>query len=227
MDKTSIRGGPQTFTRTLIYFPIIHTQTDMGGLSESLRRATIRKLGQKGWKLQVNAIEKMWTGIERTIDSLALPYERVRLYQDGLAVCRRELQIVKELAEAGSRNHRLLLRLMEKGATVMGTESSELLLEEYELVKQVLTETESGEAAEAESRLKALSDSLLKRRDEYIADRINGTLQTGETGILFLGMLHSVEHKLDSNIRVIYPMNKPLGRGGKGDGRNRRTGSDC
>jgi hypothetical protein len=47
---------------------------------------------------------------------------------------------------------------------------------------------------------------LLKRRDQYIARRINDTLLAGETGLIFLGMLHSVRSWLDKDIRVVYPI---------------------
>jgi len=220
------RTKPEHIVRTLIYFPIIHTQTDMGALSDSLRRVTVRKLGEKGWKLKVNAVEKMWTQMEGVIGGLDLSNEKVRLYQDGLPVCGREEDIVRDLAEAGSRNHQLLLRLMERGARIMGTESSELLVEEYELVKQLLDAQDDEEGEEVETHLKTLGDSLLKKRDQYIANRINRTLHFGETGILFLGMLHSLENLLDEDIRVIYPINKPLDHGVKGHDRKRRQGFD-
>jgi len=193
----------EVLSRTLTYIPIIHSQVDMGALSESVRRATLQRLGEKGWKRKVNLIDKMWTEIEKVIDGLVLSYEKVRLYQDGLPVCDREAEIVNELAKAGSRNHRLLLRLMERGATIMGTESSELLVKEYELVKQTLAGADTQKAAAIESSKKALSDSLLKRRDQYIAERINNTLRLSETGILFLGLLHSLEGLLAKDIRVI------------------------
>jgi len=203
----------------------MHTQVDMGDLSESVRRATIQKLGKKRWKDQLEGINRMWTGIERVIDGLALSYEKVRLYQDGLPVCGREAEIVRELATAGSRNHRLLLRLMERGATIMGAESSELLVEEYELVKQLLAAGDARKTGGSDTCVKALSASLLERRDQYIANRINATLLTGETGVLFLGMLHSLETLLDEDIRVIYPINKPLDHGAKGHDGNLRQRS--
>lgn len=219
-----IRGtNSEVLSRTLIYIPIIHSQVDMGALSESVRRVTLQKLGQKGWKRKVNLIDRMWTEIEKVIEGLALSYEKVRLYQDGLPVCGREAEIVTELAKAGSPNHRLLLRLKERGATIMGTESSELLVEEYELVKQSLAGGGAPKAGGIEARKKALGDSLLKRRDRYIADRINGTLRDGETGVLFLGMLHSLGNWLDKDIRVIYPVTRPADRGDK-DERKRYTG---
>jgi hypothetical protein len=56
---------------------------------------------------------------------------------------------------------------------------------------------------------------LLKRRDEYIAGRINETLRAGETGLIFLGMFHSLSSWLDKDIRVVYLIHQPAGRGEK------------
>jgi len=196
--------------RTLIYIPVIHTRADMGGLSDALQRATLRKFGQKSLKRKIYLINKMWTEIEQTIEGLDLGYEKVRLYQDGLPVCGREEEIVRDLTRAGSRNHRLLLRLMERGATIMGTESSELLVEEYGLIKQWMTVEDIRQGHETEAHRKALADALIRKRDRYIADRIDQTLQIGETGILFLGMLHALENQLHKDIRIIYPVNRPL-----------------
>ena len=53
-------------------------------------------------------------------------------------------------------------------------------------------------------------NSLLVRRDQYIANRINRSLSAGETGILFLGMLHAVERYLDPDIRVVHPVHLRL-----------------
>jgi hypothetical protein len=206
---------PESGERTLICIPIIHTQADMGALSGPIQRLKVKRLGRKGWERTVNLVDQLWSEIEQAIESLALPYERVRLYQDGLPVCGREVEIVAELAKAGSRNHRLLLRLKEKGATIMGTESSELLVEEYQLVKEVFASGKPQVATRGEARRKALEDSLLKRRDQYIGRRVNGTLLRGETGLIFLGMLHSVGPWLDKNIRIVYPIHQPLKGGEK------------
>jgi hypothetical protein len=202
-------------SRMLIYIPVIHTPADMGGLSEALQRATLRKFGQKSLKRKIYLINKMWSEIEQAIEGLDLRYEKVRLYQDGLPVCGREADIVRDLTRAGSRNHRLLLRLMERGATIMGTESSELLVEEYGLIKQWMTAEDIHQGREIEARRKAMADALIRKRDQYIADRIDQTLQIGETGILFLGMLHALGNRLHKDIRVIYPVNRPLYHGNK------------
>jgi len=95
---------------------------------------------------------------------LPLPCERARLYQDGLADCGREKEIVAELAKAGSRNYRLLLRLIEKGAIIMGTESAELLIREYQLMKQFVSR--AGLPQQRKDSQEKLRRALLEQRDE-------------------------------------------------------------
>ena len=206
-------AGQSTFDplgRSLIHIPIIHTQADMGALSQAIKEITIQKLGQAGWERNVNLIDEIWTRIEEAIDGWALPYEKVRLYQDGLPICGREVEIVTELARAGSRNHRLLLRLKDRGATLMGTESAALLVQEYQLVKKILDAGNSQRALQLEARYKTMSQALLKQRDQAVAQRINTTLRAGEIGLLFLGMLHRVENLLAKDIHVAHPIYPPL-----------------
>ncbi|MGO9775425.1 MAG: hypothetical protein ACLPM3_02430 [Terracidiphilus sp.] len=181
----------------------------MGSLSPTIQAITVRKLGIKGWERNVSLIDGLWTQIEQAIDQWSLPYGKVRLYQDGLPECGRELEIVAELAKAGSRNHQLLLRLKERGATLMGTESAHLLVEEYHLTKQMLAATDAATVARWEARHQDDRRSLLKRRDQAIAQRIHHTLGRGEIGLLFLGMLHSVERWLAPDIQVRHPLYKP------------------
>ncbi|HTQ25839.1 MAG TPA: hypothetical protein VMI09_14190 [Candidatus Binataceae bacterium] len=110
------------------------------------------------------------------------------------------MDIVKELAAAGSRNHRLLLEMARRGATVMGTESSELLVEEYGRVRRLLANSESPGK---DQNVKASSAALIQKRDQFVARRIGTTLARGELGVLFLGMLHSVAAFLPADIRLL------------------------
>jgi len=151
-------------------------------------------------------VEKMWEQIENAVASLPVTAGTVRVYQDGLPVCGHEQDIVSELAGAGSRNHRTLLKLQARGATLMGTESPELLVQEYQLATAGFA---SGVTVRMEVRQKQLRDTLLEKRDRYIADRVNGTLGAGESGILFMGMLHAVAKYLDADINVVYPLGPP------------------
>jgi hypothetical protein len=189
-------------SRTLLYIPILHTQADMGDLGASLQRIKASTLGRRRLTHSAELVDNLWKEIERTVERLHVAPGSTRVYQDGLPVCAHEARIVSELAEAGSRNYKLLLRLESQGAILMGTESPELLVEEYQLAITALHSGGGGDARRRELR----GAALLEKRDRYIAARINSTLQPGETGILFLGMLHAVQPYLEPDIKIRYPV---------------------
>lgn len=195
--------------RTLYHYPIVHSQSEMGAFSETIRKVTLEKLGERVWRQKVALIEKLWRGIGESVDALALDYPRTRVYQDGLPVCGKESEIVSDIAKLGSPNHQLLVRLRERGATIMGTESPDLLLEEYALLKKVLQGEDAEKVRQAEAEQEAASNLILKRRDAFIAERIGETLQPGETGVLFLGILHDLSGRLSADIRVQHPISLP------------------
>lgn len=198
--------------RKLIYIPIIHTAADMGTLSSSVQGAKLSAMGRQGVARHAAAVEKLWASIEKVVAGLPVSPGTVRVYQDGLPVCGHEGEIVAELAAAGSRNHRLLLKLQARGAILMGSESPELLVEEY----HVATAAFAAPGARQENRQQRLRDLLLEKRDRYIAERIHATLRPGETGILFLGMLHDISRYLEPDISVSYPLGAPRVSQGKG-----------
>jgi len=182
--------------RTLIVIPIIHTEQDMGGLSEKVKQQYVTRYGAKKWAEHLKSINQVWNGIRQMIAGLELPYVKVRLYQDGLPLCGKEANIVKEVATQGSKNHQLLTELMAQGAQLMGTEDPALLLQEYQLLQSVLDGEKQGYGNLQEEK----SRVLLAQRDRFIAGRINATLSADEMGLLFVGMAHSVEPLLDPDI---------------------------
>lgn len=189
--------------RRLVLIPVIHTQADLGSMSEAVRRNWIHKIGRKKWQEHRKAVAQMWQAIRDEIEKLRLDYQKVRLYQDGLPTCGREDEIVRQVAQTGSVNHQTLLELMSKGATLMGTEAPELLLEEYRIAQQALRTSVPARTSQlASQRERELSEQLLARRDRAIAERIGQTLLPGETGLLFLGMLHAIEGLLPADIEV-------------------------
>jgi len=199
-------AGDTSSGRMLFSIPIIHTQTDMGQLGRSVEKVKISKYGREKVNRSARLVDELWGEIERTVESLPVSAGKMRVYQDGLPVCGAETGIVSQLAEAGSRNHQLLLRLVERGAVLMGTESPQLLLEEYQ--RAVEGFSQSQKTATRVRGTQADAHSLISMRDQYIAARINTTLAPGETAILFLGMLHAVEPYLDPDIRVMRPMRR-------------------
>ncbi|MGO8822768.1 MAG: hypothetical protein ACLQT6_04585 [Desulfomonilaceae bacterium] len=208
MSSTKANGHAD---RKLFYIPIVHTEADMGALSEAIKMAYIKKMGLQAWKRKRDLIERFWKELETAVENLNLPYPETKIYQDGLPLSDRgnDLEIVNKLAYAGSRNHELLKKLVEKGATLIGTESPNLLLEEYNLATKTFNGSEPSDGDEAQ-KLKA--EEILKRRDEFIAKRINETLKPGEIGILFIGSLHNVIPLLDPDIETLAP-NNPLVKG--------------
>lgn len=188
--------------RTLIVIPIIHTEQDMGSLLEQVKQEYVQRYGPAKWDEHLKTVHEVWAGIRRELEALELPYASVRLYQDGLPDCGREEDIVKEVAVQGSTNHQLLLALMEKGARLMGTEDSHLLVQEYHLLRGALTTGASVDKDRGCGQQEDRSRTLLAERDRAIAKRINTTLSAGEIGLLFLGLAHSVEPLLDADIAV-------------------------
>ena len=199
--------------RRLIWVPIIHTQADLGSVSASVKRLYARKMGLKRWNQHVATVEELWRRIRKEIERLDLDYAKVRLYQDGLPNCGEELRIVRDMIKAGSLNHQLLLELMEKGARLVGTESPELLIEEYELVRGVLKSLDAGGKGTLNRQQTQRSRTILRKRDRYIAERISHTLETGETGLVFLGVLHNLRGLLPRDVRL-----SVLGRATSGPG---------
>lgn len=184
--------------RTLIVIPIVHTEQDMGSLLEQARLAYVGKFGEEKWAAHLKSIADFWLGIAQIINSLDPHYASVRLYQDGLPICGKEDEIVRDVAAQGSKNYQLLVELMALGSRLMGTEDPQLLLREYRFHQDAL----SDRASEHEAQRVEQSRQLLVERDRFIADRINATLLADEVGLLFLGLAHSVEKLLDADILV-------------------------
>jgi hypothetical protein len=186
--------------RTLIHFPIVHSAEDLGGLADATKQT---RADDAAHARHEKAVAAIWDHIEQAVKALPVASRGWRVYQDGLPVCGHELEIVNQLATAGSRNYRLVKSLVARGAALMGTELGELLVEEYSLQKEML---EQGRDSDETRELAA---SLLARRDHFIARRIDDTLRPGETGILFLGMVHGLDEHLPDDIDVRHPIGKP------------------
>jgi len=184
--------------RRLIYVPIVHSEADFGSLTHSLRKRYIDRFGLSGWRERVKGIDALWQEIGRRVLALEIDFHKLKIYQDGLPICGRELEIIRELARQGSKNHMLLMELAERGAAIMGTEDAQLLVEEYLRFRHGL-EGDSDKGDRAGS-----AEDTLSRRDLYIAKRIRETLGEGETGLLFIGLLHRVDEKLNEDMEITY-----------------------
>ena len=199
------------YTRRLIHVPIVHSPAEMGSMGKELAAACIERLGRRHWEDYLAVLATFWQSVRTGLEKSRLDYDRVDLYQDGLPVCGKELEIVKAAAAKGSENHRLLLELMARGATLMGTEDPELLLKEYRLVQAALASqsSDAGSAGGVDDAPQA--QSLMAERDAYLSRRINESLRPGRTGILFLGLMHNAESHLAKDI-VVTRLDPPAAR---------------
>jgi hypothetical protein len=185
----------------------------MGSMAEGLAEAIIDRLGRRHWDEYLALLDSFWQTVRAELEGSGLDYQQVDLYQDGLPVCGKEIELVEEAAAAGSENHRLLLDLAARGATLRGTEDSRLLLEEYRDVRAAL----SG-GARARPPQTASAPEYRRRlalRDAYIGKRIGESLAPGRTGVLFIGMMHNVEPHLPTDVVVRRLVGKPSVSRGK------------
>lgn len=176
----------------------------MGSVSEEVKKEYLSKYGKSKWLKHLDLISNLWETIRKRLLKMPVDYSKTRLYQDGLPVCGKELEIVKELAGMGSKNHLLLMELVDMGATLMGTEDPGLLLQEHKMIKEIVGARGKNQGKEKLEEYRKHSNDLLVKRDDFIAKRISETLQDGETGILFIGALHKVDKRLPRGIRVVY-----------------------
>ena len=187
-DLEGFDDNERVTMRKLLYIPIVHTPEDFGSHLEKVRRQYIARHGHSKWRDPTEALEKFWRELSNALLNLPVDYAKVRVYQDSLPVCGRELQIVEALAQDGNRNYQLLSELVKKGATVMGSEDPKLLIEERDRLSR--------------KSVTGSYDDLMERRDEYIAQRIASTLKDGEIGLLLMGALHRVAERLPKDIEV-------------------------
>ena len=199
--------------RKLVYIPIIHTLADMGTLGAAVRGMKLSALGRQGLSQNAAVVDKMWARIESVVAKLPVAPGSLRVYQDGLPVCRHEQEIVSELASAGNRNHGLLLKLQARGATLMGTESPELLVEEYQLAAAAFA---SGAAARTEVRQQHVGVSRadqLQRLDSVFGQQ-RGEPRAVQEAPQQLGHLGLVLGNQDSALNRTHERRPWLTRGG-------------
>lgn len=183
--------------KTLYYVPVIHSEADFGRLGPALADALRGRSGRGRWEQHHAAVEGFWRSVEDYL--LALEPPHLKVYQDGLPAGGSEgRRVIEEAARRGSRNHQLVLRLLDRGAVLMKTEEPALLIEEYERLARL---AQGGPPAEAASPAPP-QERLTSARDHAIASNIAATLQESETAVLFLGAAHDVSALLPPAITV-------------------------
>lgn len=187
--------------RTLFYVPIIHTGADLGSLAEEVKKRGLASLGEEIWKEHQKTVEGFWKALMDYFEDMDV--KGMKIYQDGMIG---EDEIGKTIIETGaicgSKNHELVLGLMNRGADLVKTEDIKLVKEERDRLLSITEAKSLIQKLIALFKYKMVKNRLLKQRDEYIAGRIDETLGPDEKGILFLGACHKLKNRLAKNIRI-------------------------
>jgi hypothetical protein len=187
--------------RKLYLVPIIHMSADLGTLAMAMDKRGIAELGENFWLRHKETIACFWDAIAEFLDSLEV--EGFKIYQDGLiANGEMGMRIVEEGVKEGSKNYEIISGLLKRGASLVKTEDLSLVKKEYDSLTKIVRSKSSGGKIVASLRYKLVQNKLLKERDNFIANRIDATLNDGEVGILFIGAYHDVISKLPGDIEI-------------------------
>jgi hypothetical protein len=187
--------------RTLIYVPIIHTSADLGSLAEEVNRKGLENFGENMWSDHLRTIDGFWDALFLYFDSIDV--SGAKIFQDGMIVDGDAgLHIVREAEKAGSKNHQLVSKLLQRGAILMKTEDFNLVKKERDRLVKIIQAKSTLAKVLGVIAYKLTKNMLLKQRDAYIAQRIDRTLVEGEIGILFIGAYHNVQSRLPLDIKI-------------------------
>ena len=111
-------------------------------------------------------------------------------------------KIVEEGIKSGSKNYRLLSKLLKRGAILIKTEDFKLVRQERDRLLKITRAKTITEKLLGWTRYKLTKNMLLNKRDKFIARRIDETLNEGETGIIFIGAYHNIKNRLPEDIQI-------------------------
>jgi len=176
--------------RKLIYIPVIHSGSDMGSIADGINKKGTSELGREAWQAHIKTVEQYWDLIADYCERPELDKGALKIYQDSM-VTDGEIasKIIEDNLKMGSRNYRIISKLISKGAEIVKTEDFSLVKKEQKLFKLLI--------------IKYKRKTLMKKRDAFITASIDETLLPGETGLLFLGAYHNILNKLPADIEVI------------------------
>jgi hypothetical protein len=187
--------------RTLLCVPIIHTSADLGSLAPEVHRRGVKNFGNDAWEAHLGTIDAFWDALDAYFDSI--PVAGAKVFQDGMiADGELGLRIIQEVEKAGSKNHRLVSKLLQRGAILMRTEDFALVKKERDRLLKIIQAKTTVRKFLGLIAYKLSKKKLLRQRDESIARRINQTLGEGETGILFIGAYHTIMPRLARDILI-------------------------
>jgi len=187
--------------RKLYVVPVLHMSADMGSLGSALDETAKAQFGEEAWLKHKEAVSSFWDCIAEFF--AALDVRGFKVYQDGLVTGEAVgIKIIKEGIGQGSKNYEIVGKLLERGAVLEKTEDIALLKQEYDYIAKIARSKSQKEKEVWALRYKSAQRGLLGQRDDFIAKRIEVTLNEGETAVLFIGAYHDILSKLPTDIQV-------------------------
>jgi len=194
--------GERLPMRRLIYVPIIHSEADLGGLAEGIEERAKAVVGGINWQRHKDIVGLYWQRIADYWEGRDVL--GCKIFQDAMVINGAVGEnIVRDLANSGSINYKIVEQLLARGAKLVKTEDSVLLREEYFLARKLAERKPLLITLQALLHYKWRKGKILKARDAYIVKSINKSLEADETGICFLGAYHQILPDLPKDIRVI------------------------
>jgi hypothetical protein len=188
--------------RKLIYVPVIHASADLGSVAKEATRRGIAGLGKDFWEEHRKTVDGFWDAISHYFDLIDVA--GMKIYQDGMVADGEVAEkLVEQGVKTGSKNYELVARLLKRGAVLVKTEEIKLVKQELDRLLAITQAKSLLKKLMAFIRYKLIKNRLLKRRDEFIAKRIDETLDHGEQGIIFVGAFHDIKRKLPKSVQIV------------------------
>ena len=198
-DRGAVEGA-----RTLYYVPMIHTAQELGELGPAIKDIKETVYGEKAARADEREIEHLWHFIRWRVFETVPNVPGLIIYQDGLPVGPREkIRALFALTLAdypASPLFRLMKELIDRGAILEGTEDIALVRKRIQVCQEIsrlLIRYQNPKDVEKFITQKMTEhDDLIKRADQFIANRINETLPPQARGLLFMGLHHRVDEEI-------------------------------
>lgn len=154
--------------------------------------------GEESPEEYLEKFDKYWEQVEKQIAELELKLGKVnRIYHELVPTADKAgSDVIKEISDRG---YKIVQTCLESGAQLEAIEEGELLTEFMDWSRCLLIGLQN------QNVMSKVYESYLeagKKRNEYIAGKIDETLKKDEIGMLFMRENHQVQFPVD--IQVIY-----------------------
>jgi len=146
----------------------------------------------------VEKFTKYWEQVEKQIEELALKLGKVnRIYHELIPAGGEDgSEAIKELND---KSHKIIQTCLDKGAQLEAVEEGDLLTEFMDWSRCLIVGLQNQKVF---TKVYESYTEVSKKRNEYIAGKIDETLKTDEIGILLMRENHQVQ--FPSDIQVFY-----------------------